>query len=746
MSQPSHVRPEPARAIPVPGIQGYVERIGARRGEAVRFHVNAPAAYELRVVRLGRDAILDAPTDDAADRADVGTLHVSRHAQATPQSLAPGSYLYVDGEPVPEGPLTVGLWLRLWRLPVIDVVQWAWFGLVTDMDFPDRSRFGLIVDHAGRLAVYAGDGGAFDHRWLHVSEPVMVDRLGQWVHVAASIGPDGARILLDGRDVLRTPDAMPVPGPQEGSRLRVGASAELGLAADMLDGDIAQPLVAATVLDDAAIARVVADRGRTSAMALGLGPLHAAWDLAEERGTRCADASGNGRDAIVVQGGTWQVGGPAYDASRGVPGSDALADPDRGHGLRLSSDDLTDAEWSVTDVWRVPDDAASGLYAGVVRLEGRPAADDVAVVFAVVDDRPVEGGAVALLLSTNTWIAYGRRPTVERRIIGLEASFYSNHISGRPYYHVSARAPIPRADPWGFESDRAAHARSSHLVRPERYAEAWLARQGYPFTVITDQDLHDDPELLTRFRALFIAGHSEYWSDEARAGVERYLAGGGRVLCLSGNSMWWRTTFSGDGTVLECRKQTGGTDVRWIGPAMWGERWHSDDRGEGGGYAFFGRPGWQVLGLDSQGMIDDATATAYAAIDVLRPDDPLLHEPEQVPVTAEGTIGESSFNGPKASGYEFDATPDRLGLVGAPVEGMTVLASALGQRNIEWNFGERDHGGDVIWWERPAGGVVFNIGSIAATGALAADPGVAALVRNVLARFGVRRRTDDADA
>lgn len=743
MPQPSHVRPEPARAIPVPGVQGYVERLGARRGEPVRFHVNAPAAYELAVVRLGRDAILDAPTDDAADRADVETLHVSRHAQATPQTLAPGSYLYVEGEPVPEGPLTMGLWLRLWRLPVIDVVQWAWFGLVTDLDFPDRSRFGLIVDHAGRLAVYSGDGGAFDHAWLHVSEPVLADRLGAWVHVLASIGPAGVRVVVDGHEVLAVPDARPLAAPGPASRLRVGASAELGLAADMLDGDIAQPFVAASVLDDAAIARVVADRGRTPATGLGLGPLHAAWDLAEERGTDCVDASGNGRAARLVNGGTWQVGGPAYDASKGLPGSDALADPDRGHGLRLSSDDLTDAEWSVTDEWRVPDDAVSGLYAGVVRLVGRPDADVTAIVFAVVDDRPTDEDTVALLLSTNTWVAYGRRPTVERRTIGLEASFYSNHISGRPFYHVSTQAPIPRADPWGFESDRAAHTRHSHLVRPERYAEAWLAREGYRYTVITDQDLHEDPGLLSRFRALFIAGHSEYWSDEARAGVERYLAAGGQVLCLSGNTMWWRTSFSDDGTNLECRKQTGGTDVRWIGPSKWGERWHSYDGREGGGYAFFGRPGWEVLGLDTQGMIDDATATAFAAINVLRPDESLFHHPERVPTTAAGTIGEHSFNGPRASGYEFDATPHRLGVVDEPVPGMTVLASALGQRNIEWNYVERDHGADVIWWERSAGGVVFNIGSIAATGALAADPGVATLVRNVLSRFEVAR--DDGE-
>lgn len=739
MSSSSHVRPEPSRSVDVPSVQGYVDRIGVRRGETLRFHVNSPATYDLAIVRLGRNAILSAPTDDAADRADVEAMHLSHHDTATPQTLAAGSYLFVQGEPVPAGPITLGLWLRLWRLPVLDVVQWAWFGLVTDFDYPDAARFGLVVDHAGRLAVYAGDGGAFDHHHLHVSDPVLDDRLGEWVHIAASIGPDGIAIRLDGEVVLSAAEALPVAGPVDGSRLRVGANAELGAAADFLDGDIAQPFAAASVLSGDVVRTMVADRGRSSLASLGLGPLHAGFDLAEERGINCADSSGNGRHATLVQGGTWQIGGPAYDASTGVPGSDPFADSDRGHGLRLSSDDLADAEWSVTDEWVVPNDAPSGLYAGLISCVGAAPEAARAITFAVVDTKPRRAGAVALLLATNTWLAYGRRPTAEGGLAGLEASFYSNHRNGRPFYYVSARAPIPRADPYGFESERSAHTRHSHLVRPERYAEAWLAREGYAYSVITDQDLEEDPALLERFAVLMVAGHSEYWADAARDGVDAFLRNGGRVVSLSGNTMCWRTTFSSDGAILECRKETKGADVRWIGPARWGERWHSSDGREGGSFPFIGRPGWHTLGLDTQGMLDDATATSFAALDVLAPTHPLFHEPEEVPITADGTIGAHSFNGPRASGYEFDATPDRLGLEPAPVPGMTVLASAIGQRNIEWNWAERDHGADVILWERSDGGTVFNIGSIAATGALAADAGVGTLVRNALSAFGVER-------
>jgi hypothetical protein len=47
-----------------------------------------------------------------------------------------------------------------------------------------------------------------------------------------------------------------------------------------------------------------------------------------------------------------------------------------------------------------------------------------------------------------------------------------------------------------------------------------------------------------------------------------------------------------------------------------------------------------------------------------------------------------------------------------------------------------DQGGEMIDWQRPDGGRVFNAGSIGAGWALSADPRWAALLRNVLHHFG----------
>jgi hypothetical protein len=43
----------------------------------------------------------------------------------------------------------------------------------------------------------------------------------------------------------------------------------------------------------------------------------------------------------------------------------------------------------------------------------------------------------------------------------------------------------------------------------------------------------------------------------------------------------------------------------------------------------------------------------------------------------------------------------------------------------------------MIYWERPAGGRVFNAGAVAAAWVLHEDPAFASLLANVLAHFGI---------
>lgn len=736
---PLRPKPEPVRRLPVPGLWAYVDRLDVAPGSSVSAHVSAPASYDIELVRLGLNAVIDPAQSLDADREDAIVLQTAGRP-ASPQTITPGSYIHVSGEPIQAGLLSMGLWVRLWRLPVIDVVQVAWHGLIGDMDYPDSARFGIVIDHLGRIGVYAGDGGAFRHAWLHMSGPVFPARIGEWIHVAASWLGDAVVLFVDGAETERFVIAPPVAEAGSQARLRIGAMAEGGAADGFLDGDIAAPFVGRFGLDGVGAARLFGDAGVNSPAQLGLGETLGFWPLSEEHGACAHDVSGCHRDGAIVNHGTWMVGGPRFEAARRLPLDYAPADDfSRGHGLRLCSDDLIDAEWPEAAQFDIPADADSGLYAVRVRLAGQDPAAAYVAPFVVTRRKPRREGAIALLCATNTWHAYGRRPTNELAVHGLTSSLYSTHRNGRPIFHLGMRLPIPYAHPYGFEARRSARTRSTHLVRTERFLEAWLHREGYAYEAITDFDLTEEPALLEDYAALAIVGHSEYWTDAARQGVLDYLDRGGQVLCLSGDTLSVRVTFDETRSVMECRKIVYDDDQRWLPPERWGESWHSEDGQPGGTYRRLGKPAWDVLGMSFKGMIDDGVANAFASYTVLQPDHFLFRTPFPVAIGGDGQIGVKSLNGSGgASGYEFDANLHRTGLGPAPLPGVTTLASALGQRNIEW-LGERDHGADLIYWERPAGGTVVNFGSIGAAGALPVDAAFADLVRNALAHFGVAR-------
>lgn len=733
-------RPESARAYRVNGMWGYVDPIGVAPGAELRVHASLDAAGSIAIVGLGREAILrlrDQPgREDRQDHVDLARFDL---AEAQPQVTMPGSYVLVGGPPVVADALTIGAWVRPWALPSRGTGQWAFAGIVTDLDYPSVCRFGLLIDQRGRVLAYAGDGGLFRHDRMLAVEAGLGTRLGKWLHLACSFGPDGTRVFVDGEvaasDPSLTAPATARPGPA--ARLRIGALAEGGLADGHLDADVSEPFVTSGVLGEAEARALVTARGRRPLSEILSAPLLAAWPLDEEGDDAVADASGHGRHGTIVNGGTWQVGGPAFDASVDVPRHDPVRDPDRGHGLRLCSDDLLDCRWPVLATYRVPEDAESGFGAVLVNLVGRAPEDALAIPFVVVRTTPRVRGAVALVVPTNTWHAYGRRYEDVAPPEGLHSSFYTVHRNGRPFFEIGTRLPIPRADPYAADSARAGRQGHAQLVRPERIAEAWLRREGYAVECVTDLELHRGELDLDAFGCLLLVGHSEYWSDEMRDQVEGYLARGGRLLSLSGDTASQRVVISRSGSAIEARKISD-SDPRWLTPAWRGERWHPNGQGPGGRYRSLSRPPWMMVGVSTKGLIDDGTPTAYAPLTVREPRHRLFDAPEAVPVAADGTIGRESVNGPGLSGYEFDASPDVMGLLPEPLPGLTVLASAVDQLNLEWIGKRADQGADATWWERPDGGRVCAIASIGASGTLV-DEGVGTLVRNVLHEFGVAR-------
>ena len=77
----------------------------------------------------------------------------------------------------------------------------------------------------------------------------------------------------------------------------------------------------------------------------------------------------------------------------------------------------------------------------------------------------------------------------------------------------------------------------------------WAERNGYEIDVASSADL-EDPSLLSRYRLLLSIGHDEYWSGPMRDSVEAFIAGGGNVAFLSGNTSFWQIRYEDDGRTI----------------------------------------------------------------------------------------------------------------------------------------------------------------------------------------------------
>lgn len=731
----THVAPS-HRPVRVASLTGYVDPLGVRPGEVLKVHLSAPAAHEIAVGRLGRRALLLPEPDDAADRAEVTWLASASRATANRNDVHPGSYGVAAGGPV-DRPVTVSAWVRVWHLPAT-VETSSWAAVVSDMDYPHGCGWAIGVDADGHPGCYVGAGDHHDRLNWTFSGSSLANRLGEWVHLAFTVDGERVQLWMDGTVAA---EGTAASAPCSPGTVRVAAAAQSGLVDHLLDGDVSDVALFSRTLTRHEVVAITEDRAMSTAMPVGRDALLAHWPLRERAGATAADVSGNERHLTLVNTPTLNIPGPSASKAIGRPGYDPDADPTRGGSIRFSSDDLVDCGWPTAAEVVVPADADSGTYHVRVTLAG---ADDdpLELPFVVVRPTPRRPRSVALLYATFTWLTYARRSTDGVNIPGMASSAYTRNISGRLFFNLGMNIPLPRVRPFVHPSHLCDATVHQHLVRPERHAESWLASEGYAYECVTDAELDADPGLLSEFSALMIVGHNEYWTQSMRDGVEEYLRGGGNVVCLSGNTAFWRVGYDQDTKVLETRKTTHpgeGTGVAWLPPDEWGERWHTDGR-PGGKWSYLGQAPSELLGLETLGWIDSGDRTAFAPFTILEPDHFLLRDPEPVPFEPGGLIGTRSHDGPAVSGYEMDGLPEIQGMPALDPKGLTVLGHAdHGPRFVAHWGADQGHGADLIYWERPAGGRVLNAGSTNYPGALAVDPGLQALTRNVLHHMDVAK-------
>ncbi|MFN0126393.1 MAG: N,N-dimethylformamidase beta subunit family domain-containing protein [Verrucomicrobiales bacterium] len=740
------------RELRVPGVHAYARQESVAAGEEIEFCVSADTTYEFSVVRLGHDP--DSPAKD-----DV--LHIFPSVAERVQSIHPGSYVHVDRHIEDKlAALSLEIWVRPWSLNEL-------VGLITQEDKQAADGFALGVGKNGYVGFFVGDGHSPDEAVIHRTSEGLLQK-NRWNHIVATWDGKTKFLWVDGKLAGQwffggycRPGRHP---------LRIGAMGDEGRSLRFADADLAMPVIYSRALSGAEVMERFAQKGLLPPKDKDV---LACWPLDEEKGDRVRDVSGNGRHGRIINHATWMIGGPGFDAQVDRFGDyDPRQDPQRGHGLRLASDDLYDCGWEVTHRYRVPHDAKSGVYVGRLRFQQADGEHLQHVTFIVRKPKNRKRAPILVLCATNTWRAYsgtpfGRTSAKLRQVFGTDGTqnspgdppafnFYRNHAAGQGTYQQGLRMPWPVAGPYVLYGGPTNY---SHLMRAERFAHIWLEQAGYEFDVISDLDLHRDPDQGRGYDVFLINGHSEYWSIPMYRGLERFLNRGGNAIVLSGNSLFWRVSFNDEGTILECRKVDAPGEQ--LPRERRGECWHSQDGLRGGLTNECGIPGWKLIGLTTLGWNNQGNPKNFGPYVAELTEHFLFTTPEPVGLKPGDKFGGAGKDDqtPLANGHEFDIRLSTLAAlqeqpsppgqsVPADPAGMVRLANGV----IPWKEGgaafdywfnpiqpKTDQGGEMIYWERPEGGRVFNAGSIGSGWALGTDPKFQALLRNVLHHFGVRR-------
>jgi hypothetical protein len=382
-------------------------------------------------------------------------------------------------------------------------------------------------------------------------------------------------------------------------------------------------------------------------------------------------------------------------------------------------------KWPVSHRLAVPGEWKSGYYN--VRLKvadsggkyvGRSRRTAEVDLFFIV--RPASPGwdtSILLELATNTYNAY-------------------TNWGGSSLYAYHGRA--------GLQGHRVSFDRplDSQFRQWELPFVAWAERNGYTLDYCANGDLESHPELLDRYKLVLSVGHDEYWSTPMRDHLEAFIARGGNVAFLSGNTCCWQVRSEDKGRALTCWKQWFNQDPvfptgdRRTLSTLWSHHLVQRPENRLTGVGFF-HGGYHL----SHGQFMDGKG-AYT---VHRPDHWLFEGTKLEQGTAFGA--RHTIVGYECDGCEFelkDGLPVPTNRDGTP-EGFVILATCP----TRW------HPDDALWYDRfprdpsgaptqgaavlgtyTRGGTVVTVGSTDwAHGLRGGDEVVERITRNILDRL-----------
>jgi N,N-dimethylformamidase len=695
-------------------VVGYSDRLSVEPGATITFMVSCERPeFTARIVRLWHGD--DNPAGPGF-KADVVPGELDGAYAGRRQEIVTGSHVRVDGLPDLSGGLAFGVWV----LPTLRLPEPQ--GILALGDLRLVLRDGHVV---------LGD--------LTLDAP-LEERT--WTFVSCSVDASGAATLA----------ARPLSELQGGPSQRAqGTIAPPPVATDLVLGDGLNGKLDAPRLFDRA---VDADDVATAMDEL------ARWDFSRDIPTdRVTDVAGGlhghtmNRPMRGATGHNWDGTEIAWPRA-----------PEQYGAIHFHDDDLDDAGWEPSCSWTVPAGTPSGVYAAHLQTGdaedfvpftvrphlGRPTARAVVLLptfsyLAYANEQLLAGEAGETLAAIDGFrIDYPVEPqdvyAVEHRLL----SMYDKHRDGSGVCYSSRLRPIVNMRPKYHLSPVNSGKGGPHQLNADLQLVDWLHETGTDVDVITDEDLFEDGlALLEPYDVVLSGTHCEYWSGGMLDAARAYIEGGGRLMYLGGNGMYWVTERDPVGRhTVEIRRN--GPSTRAWDPEP-GEGYLSITGELGGLWRHRGRAPqtWLGIGFSAQGNGD---GRPYARNPDLDPDAAWVFDG----IGADELIGDlpSLVISYGAAGFEIDRLDHHLG---TPAR-TRLLATASGFSD-SYQLASEDvpisdsrQGGtvnprvraDMTLLEYPDGGAVFSVGSIAWCACLSAngyDNTVARVTGNVLRRF-----------
>jgi N,N-dimethylformamidase len=705
--------PDPASPDPRVELEGYLDELAVVPGASVRVMLSAPAGEATvqvaRLIHLDEDARGPGRKEEAVDWGQSMSVRVEK------QRLDLGSYVEIPHAP----PLRLdrSFALALWVHPTLRGRRWQ---ALAAKWLPGDLGFVLLFSGFDTLTAGVGhaDGSV---TWLTAHDPVEV---GAWQLVVLSVDCGRGEACLyqwsPVRRLTRSPMVLRTPPSGSSAALLFGAlqhPEEPTQRWAHFNGKIGRPVLfgsALTARDVEALARATEPAS--------VAPVLASWDLSRDVGTRrVVDVSGE-HHGLAVNAPARAVTGPGWAGSGGELYTDA---PERYDAIHLHEDDLDDAGWLPTLELTVPAGARSGIHL----VEARKGTDCLRLPFVVSE--PAPRSETALLLPTMTWQAYSSNRmaynNAEDGTLDRSLCLYDLHADGSLVRYTTFRKPTRS---WLSGSHR---LWGVHNLKADLYLVDWLEVKGFGYDVLTDHDLHGAGlDRVRPYRCIVLGSHPEYWTERMLRALMDYVQGGGHVLCLGGNALWWVTSVDPERHhLIEVRKTAVAKDP-WMEIEP-GEAQHSTSLELGGEWARRGYPPRSILGVEFSASVFVASEgeRAYRRL-------PTSHDPRYAWVFAgvdTESFGDAGLNQGSAAGFEVDAFREYGWGPGVEV---AQLARATDERFVPIPDLPGTPAADIVLVTHPAGGAVFSAGSVTWTGSLSWDGyngPVSRITENVLRRF-----------